>query len=140
VPLIPHKSSEEDVYKGYRIPKGTLVVANAYAIQHDPAVYNNPDAFNPDRYIPLSEGGEGAPGPIGHFGFGRRICPGQHLAQGVVWAAITTILATLNISKAKDQEGNEITPKSDMSTGLTSHPGKFPCVVEPRAKDMHLEV
>jgi cytochrome P450 len=70
--VIPHKSAEEDVYKGYRIPKGTLVVANAYAMHRDPAVYKDPNTFNPDRYLPVSEGGEDAPPPVAHFGFGRR--------------------------------------------------------------------
>jgi cytochrome P450 len=69
---VPHKSSGEDVYKGYRIPKGSLVVANAYAIHRDPTVYKDPDKFNPDRYLHVSEGGDDAAPPIAHFGFGRR--------------------------------------------------------------------
>jgi cytochrome P450 len=47
-------------------------MANAHAITRDPSVYSKPDKFNPDRYIPTSEGGLGEPLPVGHFGFGRR--------------------------------------------------------------------
>jgi cytochrome P450 len=47
-------------------------MANAHAITHDPAVYSEPNKFDPDRYIPVSEGGTGEPLPVGHFGFGRR--------------------------------------------------------------------
>jgi cytochrome P450 len=50
----------------------SLVMANAYAITHDAAVYTDPDKFYPDRYLPVSEGGAGEPLPVGHFGFGRR--------------------------------------------------------------------
>jgi len=50
----------------------SLVMANAHAITRDPSVYSKPDKFNPDRYIPTSEGGLGEPFPVGHFGFGRR--------------------------------------------------------------------
>lgn len=47
-------------------------MANAYAITHDASVYAGPDKFNPDRYLPVAEGGGGEPLPVGHFGFGRR--------------------------------------------------------------------
>lgn len=50
----------------------SLVMANAYAITHDVSVYAEPDMFNPDRYLPIAEGGAGEPLPVGHFGFGRR--------------------------------------------------------------------
>lgn len=50
----------------------SLVIANAYAINRDDSVYANPDVFNPDRYIPVSENGAGEPFPVAQFGFGRR--------------------------------------------------------------------
>lgn len=49
-----------------------MVIANAYAMGHDPEVYKDPFDFNPDRYIPIAEGGLGEPLPVAHFGFGRR--------------------------------------------------------------------
>jgi cytochrome P450 len=48
-----------------------MVIANAWAMLHDPDVYKDPFTFNPDRFL-VSEGGLGEPIPIGHFGFGRR--------------------------------------------------------------------
>jgi hypothetical protein len=50
----------------------SIVISNVYAILHDPSVYSNPGEFNPDRYLPASEGGLGEPLPVGNFGFGRR--------------------------------------------------------------------
>jgi hypothetical protein len=35
-------------------------MANAWAITHDSSVYSDPDKFNPDRYIPISEAGAGS--------------------------------------------------------------------------------
>lgn len=37
-----------------------------------------------------------------------RICPGRHYAEVVYIAAMTTILATVNVVKAHDANGNEI--------------------------------
>ena len=50
----------------------TTIIANAWAMLHDPDVYKDPFKFNPDRFLPVSEGGNDEPIPIGQFGFGRR--------------------------------------------------------------------
>jgi cytochrome P450 len=49
-----------------------MVIANAWAMLHDPDIYKDPLKFNPDRFLPVSESGGGEPIPMGHFGFGRR--------------------------------------------------------------------
>lgn len=103
------------------IPKGSLVIANAHAITHDPSVYAEPDQFNPDPYIPTSEGEAGEPLPVGYFGFGRRVCPGQYLGTASVWISIASMLATFRISKELDKNGNEIIPTPGMTTGLESY-------------------
>ena len=50
----------------------SFVMFNAYAMTHDPALYKDPDLFNPDRYVSKAEGGPEEPYPTGQFGFGRR--------------------------------------------------------------------
>ncbi|KAG9098356.1 hypothetical protein FRC07_010657, partial [Ceratobasidium sp. 392] len=66
VPLgIPHASIEEDVYRGYRIPAGSIVMGNVWAITRNPAVYADPERFNPDRFLD----GTVPDAPV--FGFGR---------------------------------------------------------------------
>ena len=124
---VPHRSLEDDIYEGYLIPAGTLIYANARAMTHDERVYREPNTFDPDRYIPVEEGGRGEPFPNGQFGFGRRICVGKHLAEASVWIVVATILSTVNVEKAIDAEGHEITPRVELTNGLTSHPKKFPC-------------
>jgi cytochrome P450 len=69
---IPHASVAEDVYEGMRIPAGTTVFPNVWAMMHDEEVYHQPDRFWPERYLPREEGGRGEPLPVGNFGFGRR--------------------------------------------------------------------
>ncbi|KAF9002130.1 cytochrome P450 [Cyathus striatus] len=128
---IPHCSSADDVYNGMFIPKGTVIIPNAYAFLRDETTYAKPDSFNPTRYLPKPEG-NAEPYPIGQFGFGRRICPGQHLADASLWIVISSMLATLDIGRALDEEGKEIIPKVELITGATSHPKPFPCSIKPR--------
>jgi cytochrome P450 len=70
---VPHRSLQDDEYNGMFIPRDSYVYANARAMTHDERTYANPDDFNPDRFIPQSEGGVGEPFPTGQFGFGRYV-------------------------------------------------------------------
>jgi cytochrome P450 len=101
---------------------------------HDDRIYTNPDDFDPDRFIPISEGGPGEPYPQGQFGFGRRVCVGRHLAEASVWIVVACLLATMNIDKAVDEDGHEITPETELTNGLTSHPKRFGCRIRPRSQ------
>ncbi|KAK7447390.1 hypothetical protein VKT23_014100 [Stygiomarasmius scandens] len=118
LPGIPHRSLEDDIYKGMFIPKGSIVFANARGMSLDERIYSEPRIFNPMRFMPVEKGGKGEPYFIGGWGFGRRICPGRHLADTELWLAIATILATLDIRRAKDEDGNEITPELKFSDGI----------------------
>ncbi|KAF9458164.1 cytochrome P450 [Collybia nuda] len=132
VPLgIPHKSMEDDVYNGMFIPKGSLIIANTRGITLDENVYKDPFTFNPSRYLPKPEG-NGEPFPVGPFGFGRRICPGIHLGDNSLWIVMASVLATMNIFKAVDDNGKEITPEVSFTSGITSHPRPYRCLVRPR--------
>ncbi|KAH7020048.1 cytochrome P450 [Ilyonectria destructans] len=132
---VPHRSLQDDIYEGYLIPAGSFVYANARAMTHDERTYQNPDTFDPDRYIPVEEGGRGEPFPNGQFGFGRRVCVGQHLAEASVWIVVVGMLSTLKIQKALDTEGREVTPVVELTNGLTSHPTRFACRIGPRDEE-----
>lgn len=51
----------------------------------------------------------------------RRVCPGKHLALANLWAVISTVLATLQIGKARNETGCEITPRGEFNIGFTRY-------------------
>src|SRR6202012_5880497 len=68
---VPHLTTKADVYDEHFIPENSFVLPNIWAILHDPAVYNDPEKFDPSRFLGPS------PDPDPHnlsFGFGRRVC------------------------------------------------------------------
>ncbi|KAJ2926936.1 hypothetical protein H1R20_g10147, partial [Candolleomyces eurysporus] len=70
---LPQKLMEDDYYDGYFIPKGTIVIGNAWAALHDPDVFENPMEFKPERYIKNGKFNQDLPNPLEFsFGFGRR--------------------------------------------------------------------
>ncbi|KAJ7251305.1 cytochrome P450 [Mycena rebaudengoi] len=48
---VPHAVAVEDTYRGYRIPAGSVVVPNIWAIFYDETAYPDPYKFNPDRFL-----------------------------------------------------------------------------------------
>lgn len=98
----------------------------------DPAVYTNPEAFEPERFL-AREGSAAEPNPRScFFGFGRRICPGRDLADVSIWTETAVTLAALSISKARDEAGEEITPSTRFTDGTIVHPEAFTCDIRPR--------
>ncbi|KAG2070199.1 cytochrome P450 [Suillus decipiens] len=129
---IPHRVSEDDIHDGYYIPKGSLVLLNIWFMLNDPQTYANPSQFNPERFLD-NNGHDPEPEPRTIcFGFGRRICPGLHLADASVWISVVMSLAVFDISKVVEN-GVEITPEVDPTSGTISHPTPFKCSVKPRS-------
>ncbi|KAF8182928.1 cytochrome P450 [Pholiota molesta] len=131
VPLgMPHRLMEDDFYRDFYIPEGTNVLANIYAILRD---CHEPDVFRPDRYLQ----DENLPDPLGViFGFGRRICPGRHLAESSYWAIAANMIAAFDISKSLDEHGNDTNDNYGFTTGFVRHPKPFKCSIKPRSSNL----
>ncbi|KAK7037753.1 hypothetical protein VNI00_010714 [Paramarasmius palmivorus] len=65
---VPHMATQDDIYSGYDIPKGTILISNIWAMTHDEELYPDPDEFKPERFL----NGNGNINDILAFGFGRR--------------------------------------------------------------------
>ncbi|OZJ03439.1 hypothetical protein BZG36_03191 [Bifiguratus adelaidae] len=104
---LPHLVMDDDTYQGYHIPKNHTVIFNVYGMNRDPNRFENPNVFNPDRYLnvqqPSSVLTNGRPEDRDHtsFGFGRRVCAGMHLAEREL-LAVTSLIASKFILEAID--------------------------------------
>ncbi|KAI0121272.1 cytochrome P450 [Xylariales sp. AK1849] len=135
-----HATSAEDWYAGYFIPKGTIVVLNWWAIHRDPRLFEDPDKFNPARYLdkpfPAAEYINVAdPCDRDHFtyGAGRRVCPGVHVAERSLFINIVRVLWGFHISKSRDANGASIEPTTKMVPGFLTVPLPFECTIKPRS-------
>jgi cytochrome P450 len=78
--ILPRQCEEEEVVDGYRIPAGATVIISEYITQHTPSVWENPEAFDPDRFLPERAAGR-HPYAYLPFGGGPRRCIGEHFAM-----------------------------------------------------------
>ncbi|KAF8988609.1 cytochrome P450 [Cyathus striatus] len=130
---LPRLLTEDDVVMGYKLPRGTIVMANSWALLRDETIYPRATEFIPERFI----GNETQPDPREHvYGYGRRACPGRYLADQIIWLSIASLLAAFTISPEKDKEGRRFIPPYDYTTGVMSRPKDFECCIVPRSEIM----
>ncbi|KAF8173842.1 cytochrome P450 [Mycena galopus ATCC 62051] len=125
VPLsLPHRTAEDDVYKGFFIPKDTIIFPNIWAISRDT---KNPEDFNPDRFL---SGSNMPVDPFDYvFGIGRRICTGMYLAENSVFSLISGILFAFNVASPSEQN---LVPL--FNSKHVSSPENFECIITPRSE------
>ncbi|KAF8991880.1 cytochrome P450 [Cyathus striatus] len=133
---IPHYNTEDDIFNGYYIPKGTIIIPNQKAMLHDEHEYPDPHVFKPERFLKDGRLNEEIRNPEDiAFGFGRRKCPGRHIALSTLWLSIASILSTFNIEKPVDENGNIVEPTYEIVDGGLIHAKPFSCSLKPRSDE-----
>lgn len=93
VPLLVARESNRDVkVMGYDISAGTQVYVNAWAIGRDPMLWNNPEEFQPERFLNSDIDFRGFNFELIPFGAGRRGCPGISFAAAVNELALAKLV------------------------------------------------
>jgi cytochrome P450 len=86
----------DEILDGYRIPAGSWVEVSPWGVHHSPAVWRDPDRFDPRRFDGQFPGGHRyAWFP---FGAGPRACIGMHIALLEVLIVIATIQQAFTIT------------------------------------------
>ncbi|EJF55407.1 cytochrome P450 [Dichomitus squalens LYAD-421 SS1] len=131
---VPHTSTSDGEYSGYFIPKGSAVIVNIWSILHNPEYYPRPDEFVPERF--MKDGNLDAavrdPSTVA-FGFGRRVCPGRHLADNMLFIYISSVLHTYNITPPLDKHGQPIHIQPRGKSGIVSYLEDVRCTIKPRS-------
>jgi len=85
VSVLPRVAAHGGTLAGVDLEPMTVVLCGIASANRDPAVYADPDRFDPDR----------TESEILTFGFGSKFCPGSHLATRQLLAALTVVVGRL---------------------------------------------
>ena len=116
--------TKDDVYK---MPDGDYVFLEAgtcvhpvqWSIHREEKLYPDPNSFRPERW--LEPGWPTFKEPLTRcpnlqnysaFGFGRRICPGQNIAERSMYILISRMAWSCDVGMKKDDRGMNIVPPS----------------------------
>ncbi|KAJ6823707.1 isoflavone 2'-hydroxylase [Iris pallida] len=100
--LLPHEASQDCTVGGYDVPSGTMLFVNAWAVHRDPAVWDEPDVFRPERF--LEGDGVSKKESVMPFGMGRRRCPGEGLATRMVGLTLGSLVQCFEWERVAAEE------------------------------------
>lgn len=124
---IPHEVTEDDVYEGYHIPKGSVIHPLEWSISRDPEVFPDPDAWNPLRWLtpefptykePLSK--FPTISQYSQFGYGRRTCQGMAVTEADLFVGIGACAWLFSIHPEDESDPAEESSANTSSLNMMS--------------------
>ncbi|XP_045195302.1 cytochrome P450 2B4-like [Mercenaria mercenaria] len=96
---LPHTTDKETSFRGYCIPKGSIVLANLLSSNKDNRHWDEPDLFMPDRF--LQDKAKKNPAFI-PLGLGPRRCLGESLAKKEIFLIFTNLLQRFTFQRENE--------------------------------------
>jgi len=122
---VPHAALEDVVFHGYRIPKGTSIYPSIYSTHYDPAVWDNPKTFNPERFLTSNGTKVHRHELLISFSIGRRACIAETFAKGELFLYLTGLVQQFTI----EAESGKPKPKLEPRLGqITLEPHTYSAV------------
>ncbi|MFE7902317.1 cytochrome P450 [Streptomyces sp. NPDC057424] len=123
--LVTRRTTAETRLGEWTLPAGTELAYCQHALHRDPALYPDPLAFDPDRWLDDAQ-----PPPAGAFlpfGAGKHKCIGDHFALTELITAVATIVRAVRLDLAA---GRTVRPVAR----ATVRPRTLVMTVQPREK------
>ncbi len=116
-PFLYLENNADENIEGYKIAKGTMIIALLSQNAHDPDIFEEPEKFYPERWLNMSTANRKTHiKDMMHFGSGPRQCPGMKLSFVEITHALTMLLKnfTLHASneKTRDLFAFTVTPEN----------------------------
>jgi enediyne biosynthesis protein E7 len=122
--LLPRRALADDEIGGYHVPAGSGVLISPYTLHRNPAVWEDPETFDPERFAPENTTGRRRYSYI-PFGGGPRVCVGSNL--GMAEAVLVTAMVAREL-RLQLAEGYRVVPEARLSLQVA---GGLPMTVRP---------
>ncbi|EOX91575.1 Cytochrome P450, family 81, subfamily H, polypeptide 1, putative [Theobroma cacao] len=100
--LVPHLASDNCSIGGYEIPKEAILLVNAWTIQRDPILWEDPTTFKPERFESKETSDQTY--RLMPFGLGRRACPGMGLAHHVLGLTLGSLIQCFEWKRVSEKK------------------------------------
>ncbi len=100
--IMEREPIQDDEIVGYPIPKGSVVIVSPYVTHRNPALWDRPHRFDPERFLG-AEARERQRYAYFPFGGGPRQCVGNNFALMEMQLTLARLLSRFRISLVPDQ-------------------------------------
>lgn len=102
-PFLYLEGLEDEELCGYRIPKGTMIIALLSGKSFDNEVFKQPEQFNPKRWLDITpETVRKYANELMPFGAGPRLCPGRQLSFVEMKLGLIELLRNFKFERSID--------------------------------------
>jgi trans-cinnamate 4-monooxygenase len=95
--LVPHMNLHQAKLAGYDIPSESKILVNAWWIANNPKHWDEPEKFNPDRFLDGKIEASGNDFRFLPFGAGRRSCPGIIIAMPLLSIVLGRLIQSFEL-------------------------------------------
>ncbi|XP_075717051.1 cytochrome P450 2C5-like [Rhinoderma darwinii] len=127
--IVPHATTQDMMFRGYFLPKGTHVLPLLTSALRDKKYFEKPDEFYPQHFL-NSHGHFVENDAFLPFSAGKRRCAGENLAKAELFLFFTRLLQTFTLQAPPGTEV-DITPV----VGFTNAPKIHKMCAVPRHND-----
>ncbi|KAI4530329.1 hypothetical protein MG293_019221 [Ovis ammon polii] len=134
IDLIPsnllHEATQDTVFRGYVIPKGTLIIPTLDSVLYDKQEFPEPEEFKPEHF--LNESGKFKYSDhFKAFSAGKRVCVGEGLARMELFLFLAAILQHFNLKSLVDPKDIDLSP---IAIGFGKIPPHYKLCLIPRSE------
>ncbi|XP_041485761.1 steroid 17-alpha-hydroxylase/17,20 lyase-like [Lytechinus variegatus] len=105
---VPHATTCDVNFRGYRIPKGAVVMLNTFSMHFDPKAWESPNEFKPEHFLEDDGALRKHTPSFLPFGAGRRSCLGEVAAKTDLIVIFTWLLQNYSFKKVPGQDSKSL--------------------------------
>ncbi|XP_060761772.1 cytochrome P450 2C42 [Neoarius graeffei] len=129
VPLnVPHCATREITFRGYTIPKDTIIFPLLYSVLRDDKQWENPWTFDPKHFLDTNGNFKKNPAFM-PFSAGKRSCVGESLARMELFIFLVSLLQRFTFTTPGGPESIDTTPEI---SGFANLPCRYELIATPR--------
>nr|XP_033487630.1 cytochrome P450 2F3-like [Epinephelus lanceolatus] len=129
VPMnVPHYALQDITFRGYTIPKDTLIIPLLHSVLKDEKQWETPWSFNPQHFLDQNGNFKKNPAFL-PFSAGKRSCVGESLARMEIFLFIVSLLQRFTLSCPGGPDSVDLSPEY---SSFANVPRRYKIIATPR--------